>query len=67
MGESDCTFLSPQFQRSVGFVFGPKVTLLDEDAPYLRPPAEFKAWKLSELEFAVANVKVQARPSILRS
>ncbi len=42
------------------FAFGPKVKVLDEDAPYLRLLADFKAGRLSELEFAIEMGKAKA-------
>jgi hypothetical protein len=44
----------------LGFAFGPKVKVLDEDAPYLRLVADFKAGKLSEMELAIEAGKVKA-------
>ncbi len=48
----------------LGFAFGPKVQVLDEDAPYLRLIADLKAGRLSELEFAMAVAKVKANSQV---
>jgi hypothetical protein len=51
----------------LGFVFGPKVEVRDEDAVYLRLIADFKAGRIGELELAVAIAKAKAKsqPSFL--